>query len=63
MCLGKDTENETFFNNSSKNIFNNSNEEKIPGITIGSKPNFKDHIKILRRKAAQKMEALLRSFK
>ena len=35
MCLGKDTENETFiFNNF---IFNKGNEEKIPGITIDNK--------------------------
>ena len=53
--LSKDTENETFiFNNF---IFNNSNEEKIPGITIDNKLTFKCHIKILCRKAAQKMGA------
>ena len=58
MCLGKDTENETFiFNNF---IFNNSNEEKILGITIDNKLTFKGHIKILCRKAAQKMGALSR---
>ena len=38
MCLGKDTENETFiFNNL---IFNNSNEEKIHGIIIYNKLTF-----------------------
>ena len=38
MCLGSDTENETiFFNNL---IFNNSNEEKILGITIDNKLTF-----------------------
>ena len=38
MCLGKDTENETFiFNNL---IFNNSNEEKIYGIIIYNKLTF-----------------------
>ena len=58
MCLGKDTENETFiFNNF---IFNNSNEEKILGITIDNKLTFKGHINILCRKAAQKMGALSR---
>ena len=58
MCLGKDTENETFiFNNF---IFNNSNEEKILGITIDNKLTFKGHIKILYRKAAQKIGALSR---
>ena len=56
MCLGKDTENETFiFNNF---IFNNSNEEKILGITTDNKLTFKGHINILCRKAAQKMGAL-----
>ena len=45
MCLVKDTENETFiFNNF---IFNNSNEEKIRGITIDNKLTFKSYIKIL----------------
>ena len=58
MCLGKDTENETFIFNIF--IFNNSNEEKILGITIDNKLTFKGHIKILRRKAAQKMGALSR---
>ena len=41
MCLAKDTENETFiFNNS---ILNNSNEEKILGITNDNKLSFKGH--------------------
>ena len=45
MCIGKDTENETFvFNNF---IFNNSNEEKILGNTIDNKLTFKSHIEIL----------------
>ena len=58
MCLGKDTENETFmFNNF---ICNNSDEEKILGITIDDKLTFKRNIKILCRKAAQKMGALSR---
>ena len=51
MCLGKDMENETFIFNF---IFNNSNEEKILGITIGNKLTFKSHIKILCRKGARK---------
>ena len=56
--LGKDTENETFiFNNF---IFNNSNEEKIIGITTDTKLTFKSHIKILCKKAAQKIGALYR---
>ena len=41
-------------------IFNNSNEEKILGITIDNKLTFKSHIKILCRKAAEKMKALSR---
>ena len=59
MCPGKDTENETFiFNNF---IFNNSNEEKILGITIDNKLSFKRHIKTLCKKAAaQKKGALSR---
>ena len=45
MYLGKGTENETFiFNNF---IFNNSNEEKIFGITNDSKLNLKSNIEIL----------------
>ena len=45
MCLGKDTENETFiFNNF---IFSNSYEEKILGIATDKKLTFKSHIKIL----------------
>ena len=51
MCLGKDMENETFIFNF---IFNNSNEEKILGITIDNKLTFKSHIKIFCRKAARK---------
>ena len=58
MCLGKDTENETFiFNNF---IFNNDNEEKILGISIDNKLTFKSHIKFLCRKAAQKIGVLSR---
>ena len=58
MCLGKNTENETFIFN--KFIFNDSNEEKIVGITIDNKLPFKGHIKIVCRNAAQKMGALSR---
>ena len=58
MCLGKDTENQTFiFNNF---IFNNSNEDKILGIIIDNRLIFKGLIKILCRNAAQKMGALSR---
>ena len=49
MCLGTETENETFiFNNF---ISNNSNEEKVLEITIDNKLTFKCHIKIFCRKA------------
>ena len=58
MCLGKDTENETFFFNNF--IFNNSNEEKILGIIIDNKLTFKSYIKILCKKAAQEIGALSR---
>ena len=48
MCLGEDTENKTFiFDNS---IFNNSNEEKILGITIDKKLNFKVTLKFYVKK-------------
>ena len=51
MCLGKDTGNQTFiFNNF---IFNNSNEEKVLGITIDNKLTFKSHIKISCKNAPQ----------
>ena len=58
MCLGKDTENETFiFNNF---IFNNSNEEKIVGISTDNKLTLKSHIRILCRKVARKIGGLSR---
>ena len=58
MCLGKDTENQTFiFNNF---IFNNSNEDKILGITNNNKLTLTGHINILCRKAAQKVGSLSR---
>ena len=48
MCLGKDTENETFiFNNF---IFSNNNEEKILGITIDNKVTLKFYVEKPRRK-------------
>ena len=51
MCLGKDKENETFICNF---IFNNSNEEKILGISIDNKSIFK----ILCKKVDKKKEVL-----
>ena len=56
--LGKDTENETSIINNFN--FNNSNEEKILRTTIENQLTFKSHIKILCKKAAQKIEALSR---
>ena len=53
MCLGEDTENETFIFNSF--IFHNINEEKILGITIDNKLTFKSRIKILCKKAVPKI--------
>ena len=41
-------------------IFNNSNEEKIHGITIDNKLTFKSQIKILFKKTAQKIGTLSR---
>ena len=58
LYAGKDMESETSIINNF--IFNNSNEEKILGITIDSKLTFKSHIKISCRKASQKMGALSR---
>ena len=52
-CLGKDAGYETFI--FSNLIFNNSNEVKILGIIIDNKLTFKSHIKILCRKATQKI--------
>ena len=57
MCLVKDTENEAFIFN--KLIFSNSNEEKVLGITIDNKLTL-SHVKILCKKAAQKIGALSR---
>ena len=50
MCLGKNKENKTFIFNTF--IFNDSNEEKILGISIDNKLTFKSHLKIKCRKAS-----------
>ena len=42
MCLGKNTENETYFFNNTE--IKNSSEEKILGITIDNKLQFKSHV-------------------
>ena len=58
ICLGKDTENETFvFNNF---ILNNSYEEKILGVPTDNKLTFKSHNKILCKKDARKIGTLSR---
>ena len=58
MCVGKDTENETFI----FDIFmlNNSDEEKILGITNENKLIFKSYIKLLCKRASQKIGTLSR---
>ena len=48
MCLGYNIENETYvFNNTE---MKNSSEEKILGIIIANKLNFKGHVKIYGKK-------------
>ena len=58
MCLGKNTENETYLFNNTE--IKNSSEDKILGITIDNKLKFKSHVKNLCRKASQKIWALSR---
>ena len=58
MCLGKNTENETYFFNNTE--IKNSSEEKNLGITIDNKLKFKSHVKNLCRKASQKIRVLSR---
>ena len=58
MCLGKNTENETYFFNNTE--MKNRGEEKILGITIDNKLKFKSHVKNLCKKASQKIWALSR---
>ena len=58
MCLGNNTENETFsFHNI---LMENSKEQKNLGVTIDNKLNFKSHINELCKKASQKVAALSR---
>ena len=58
MCLGNNTENETFlFHNI---LMENSKEQKILGVIIDNKLNFKSHISELCKKASQKVAALSR---
>ena len=58
MCLGNNTESETYFFNNTE--MKNSSEEKILGITIDKELNFKSHVKKLGKKASQKIWALSR---
>ena len=58
MCIRKNTESEIF---KFKNMcLENSQEEKILGISIDSKFTFDSHIKSICRKADQKLSALSR---
>ena len=58
MCLGNNTENETFlFHNI---LMENSKEQKILGVIIDNKLNFKSHISELCRQTSQKVAALSR---
>ena len=56
MCLGKNTENETFIFKDT--IMNNSKEEKILGVTIDNRLTFSSHIRELCKKASHKISAL-----
>ena len=58
MCLGKNTENETYFFNNTK--MKKSSEEKILGITIDNKLKFKNRVKNFCKKVSQKIWALSR---
>ena len=56
MGLGKNTENETFIFKDT--AMNNSKEEKILGVTTGSKLTFSSHVRELCKKASQKISTL-----
>ena len=58
MCLGNNTEDETFLFHSF--LMENSKEQKILGVIINNKLNFKGHISELCKKASQKISALSR---
>ena len=59
MCLGKNTENETFIFKDT--IINNSKDEKILSDTIDNRLTFSSYIKELCKKASQKISALSRT--
>ena len=55
ICLGNNTENETFlFHNTP---MENSKEQKILGVIIDNKLNFKSHISEMCKKPSQKVAA------
>ena len=57
MCLGNNTENETFlFHNI---LMENSKEQKILGIIIDNKSNFKSHTSEIRKKLLRKLQLYL----
>ena len=58
ICLGINTENETFIFKDT--IMNNSKEEKILGVIIDNRLTFSSHIRELCKKASQKISALSR---
>ena len=58
ICLRNNTENKTFLFNI--NLMENSNEQKILGLIIANKLNFKSQINKLCNKASQKLGALSR---
>ena len=58
ICLRNNTENKTFLFNI--NLMENSNEQKILGLIIANKLNFKSQINKLCNKASQKIGALCR---
>ena len=58
MCIGRNTQNNKFeFDNL---LLENSKEEVVLGVTVDSKLTFDSHIKHMRRKAGEKLSALLR---
>ena len=58
VCLRNNTENKTFLFNI--NLMENSNEQKIIGLIIANKLNFKSQINELCNKVSQKIGALCR---
>ena len=61
MCLGKNTENETFIFKDT--IMNNSKEEKILGFSIVNRLTFRSHITELCKKASQKKIGFVKNIK